>query len=54
MMVDDILMTSLKRHTVKSLANGNIGGLLSKPTIRQNEFPAKISGHTVYISVDGG
>ena len=25
----------------------NIGGLLSKPPIRQNKFPAKISGHTV-------
>ena len=24
-----------------------IGGLLSKPPIRQNIFPAKISGHTV-------
>ena len=23
------------------------GGLLSKPPIRQNKFPAKISGHTV-------
>ena len=26
----------------------NIGGLLSKPPIRQDKFPAKISGHTVY------
>ena len=25
----------------------NIGRLLSKPPIRQNKFPAKISGHTV-------
>ena len=32
---------------VKSLADGIIGGLLSKPPIRQNKFPAKFSGHTV-------
>ena len=31
---------------------GNIGGFLSKPPIRQNKFPAKISGHTVlYLNV---
>ena len=29
----------------------NIGGLLSKPQIRQNNFPAKISGHMVCIYV---
>ena len=46
-MVDDILMMSRMRHTVKRLADGNIGGLLLKPPIRQNKFPAKISGHTV-------
>ena len=45
-MVDDILMTS-RNGTVKSLADGNIGRLLSKPPIRQNNFPAKISSHTV-------
>ena len=27
----------------------NIGGLLSKPPIRQHKFPTKISGHTVYL-----
>ena len=37
-------------HTVKRLADGNIGGLLSKPPIRQNKFPAKISGHTVLVA----
>ena len=26
----------------------NIGGFLSKPPIRQNKFPAKISGYTVF------
>ena len=40
-------MTSRIGHTVKSLADYNIGGLLSKPSIRQNKLPAIISGYTV-------
>ena len=43
-------MTS-RNVTVKSLVDGNIGGLLSKPPIRQNKFPAKISSHTVYSNL---
>ena len=38
-----ILMTS----QFEVFGGSNIGGLLSKPPIRQNKFPAKISGHTV-------
>ena len=31
-----------------SFGGWNIGGLLSEPPIRQNKFPARIFGHTVY------
>ena len=41
--IDDVTYTVRNdgQHTVKSLADGNIGGLLSKLPIHQNKFPAK-------------
>ena len=48
-----MLMTSHNNVSVmmtsycEQFGAGNIGVFLSKPPIRQNKFPAKISGHMV-------